>query len=45
MLQMEPDAAWHRFAGWRANYDQAICGLQELTGPVPSHWTEAFRDE
>lgn len=37
-IATDPDAAWESFAGWRANYDAAVCGLQGLVEPGPTHW-------
>lgn len=37
-LRTDRDAAWADFAGWRVNYDQALTGLKEIVGHVPTHW-------
>lgn len=39
-LVVGPDreSVWLTFAGWRRNYDQAVAGLRELVGDLPSHW-------
>lgn len=34
----DADKAWLAFAGWRVNYDRALCGLADLVGDVNSHW-------
>lgn len=39
-LDVDPDAAWSDFAGWRVNYDHALEGLKTLVAEVPAHWDE-----
>lgn len=40
---VDRDTAWAAFAGWRLNYDQAICGLRNLVWDVPTHWNPPSR--
>ena len=37
-IEVDPTQAWEDFAGWRSNYDAAVCGLQHLLTPIPTHW-------
>jgi len=38
-IDVDRARAWDDFAGWRVNYDQALLGLKDLVGDVPTHWT------
>lgn len=35
---VDRDATWQAFAGWRVNYDAVIVGLGRLVQAPPSHW-------
>ena len=39
-LERDRDLIWRDYAGWRMNYDNAISGLSDLVGFVPSHWEQ-----
>lgn len=38
-LSVDQDQAWKDFIGWRMNYEDALMGLKQQVGDVPSHWT------
>lgn len=38
-LKPDRDQAWKDFAGWRVNYDQALCALCDLVGAPPPVWS------
>ena len=42
-VTVDRSQAWTAFAGWRVNYDRAVCGLRDLVGDLPSHWSHPDR--
>ena len=42
-VTVDRSQAWTAFAGWRVNYDCAVCGLRDLVGDLPSHWSHPDR--